>query len=93
MLHGYHRRFKHVSKGITLRYFKYCGVETWSGASRNRIIGGTLLILREVTSLCQQKGIQPEEISILYGGPSDVRSPALGVWGDLKDTTAECQKL
>jgi len=88
MLRGSHKRSKHVNKGITLRYFKCCGVETWFGVPRARIIEGTLLILSEVTSLCQKKGIQSEKYSILYGGPSDVRYPALRVWGDLKGTTA-----
>ena len=72
MMRGSHIRYKYANKGITLRYFKCCGVETWSGTSRDRIIGGTILILSEVISLFQKKGIQSEEISILYGGPSEV---------------------
>ena len=77
MLRGSHRRSKHVSKGITLRYFKCCDVETWSGAPRDRIIGGKPPIWSDVTAVCQKKGIQSEKISTLYGGPSDVRPPAV----------------
>jgi len=84
ILRGSHRRYKHASKGITLRYFKCCGVETWSGASHDRIIGGTLLILSEVTSLCQKKGIQFEEISILYGVPLTFGPPPRGSGGTLR---------
>jgi hypothetical protein len=52
----------------------------WSGAPRDRIIGGTPSILSEVSFLCQKKGIPSEKniVFCMFGGPSDVRPPALG---------------
>lgn len=90
MLRGSHRRSKHVSKGITLRYFKCCGIETWFGAPRARIIGGTPLILSEVTALCQKKGIHSEKLLFSMGLPLAFGSPPWGSGGTLRIPPLGC---